>query len=317
MAGESKRTVVVAFTMNLLIAIAKTIVGVLGGSSAMLSEAAHSFADTMNEVFLLTSLRRGERPADATHPFGYGMERFFWSLLAAVGIFVSGAVFSIYQGVTGLMHPEIDSGHVALEFAVLAVAFVAEGASWVVSVRQLRGEARTRRRGFFEHIRRSHDPTVKTVFSEDSAALIGLIFAAVGIAVREQTGNPRWDSVAALAIGVLLAFVAYQLGRDTKELLIGEAADSELRQEIWRELAAAPEVDAIVEILTMQLGPEEVLVAARLDLAEGLDSTAVEEVSARLDHELHARHPEITQVFLDATRASARQRARSRRLAAE
>jgi cation diffusion facilitator family transporter len=309
--AESRRTVVVALLVNLVIAVGKLIVGILGGSSAMLSEAAHSVADTTNEIFLLTSLRRSAQPPDATHPFGYGMERFFWSLLAAVGIFVSGAAFSVYQGVTGLLHPEHGESEVLLSYLVLGASFVAEGISWWTAVHQLRTESRAEGRGFFEHIRRSSDPTVKTVFSEDSAALIGLILAAAGIALHQVTGRSQWDAAAAISIGVLLAYVAFALGRDTKELLIGEAADPELRAHLWRELAAEPEVDAVVEVLTMQLGPDEVLVAARLDLADGLDSDGIERASARIDQALHQRHPEVTQVFLDATRASARERARS------
>lgn len=313
--GNSRRTVLVALGTNLLIAVAKIVAGLLSGSSAMLSEGAHSVADTTNEVFLLTSLHRSARPADATHPFGYGMERFFWSLLAAVGIFVSGAVFSLYQGIGGLLHGEGEQGGVLLSYLVLAGSFVAEGTSWLTAVRQLRAEAKVAGRGLFEHIRRSTDPTVKTVFSEDSAALVGLVFAAAGVALRQVTGENYWDAGAAIAIGLLLAYVAFRLGHDTKELLIGEAADPELRAEIWREIAAVPEVDAVVELLTMQLGPAEVLVAVRLDLADGLDSDGVEGVSARIDTELRRRHPDITQVFLDATRATQHDRDRSQRIA--
>lgn len=304
MAQESERTVVVALGMNALIAVAKIVVGVLSGSSAMLSESAHSVADTGNELFLLASLRRSGRPADDTHPFGYGKERFFWALLAAVGIFVSGAVFSLYQGITGLIHPPQEhGGELLLSYLVLGLSFLAEGASFLTAIKQLAGEAEASGRGFFEHLRRSSDPTVKTVFSEDAAALAGLVLAALGITLRAVTGSARWDAAGALAIGVLLAYVAVTLGRDTKELLIGEAADPQLRAEIEDHLAAMPEVDAVVELLTMQLGPDQMLVAVRLDLAQGLDSDAIETISARIDADLQRRHTQVTQVFLDATRA--------------
>ena len=314
MAEQSKRTVLVALTSNATIAVAKLGVGLLSGSSAMLAEGAHSVADTGNQVFLLTALHRSRKPPDSAHPFGYGMERFFWSLLAAVGIFVTGAVFSLYQGVRGLIHGESGGGSPLLSYLVLFVAFIAEGTSWITAVRQLRREADAGDRGLFEHLRRTSDPTVKTVFSEDAAALIGLVLAAIGIGLHQLTGESAWDSASAIAIGVLLAYVAFRLGHSTKELLIGASADPELRRRLWRELVEMPEVDAVVELLTMQLAPHEVLVAVRLDLASGLDSDEVERVSARIDAELQERHPDISQVFLDATRASAVERRRSQRI---
>lgn len=313
MAGsESKGTVVLALAMNAVIAVAKLAVGVLGGSSAMLAEGAHSVADTVNELFLLTSLRRSARPADAAHPFGYGKERFFWALIAAVGIFVSGSVFSLYQGVTGLFRGGEESGDFLVTYIVLAVSFAAEATSWWKSVTQLRSEAAALHRDFGEHLHRSTDPTVKTVFSEDSAALIGLLLAGAGVGLHQATGSGRWDAAAALAIGLLLAGVAYILGRDSRESLIGEAADPELRQRLWQELMAVDEVDTVVEMLTMQIGSDAVLLAVRLDLVDGLDSAAVEDVSTRMDAEIRERHPEVTQIFLDATRASRRQREATR-----
>jgi cation diffusion facilitator family transporter len=226
---ESTGTVIVALIANLAIAAAKITAGLIGGSSAMLAEGAHSVADTTNQVFLLTSLRLSKKAPDDTHPFGYGKERFFWSLLAAVGIFVSGAVFSIYEGVHGLLSGESEVPGYLLSYAVLLVSFVAEGTSWLKAVRQLRGEARAAGRGLIEHVRLSSDPTVKTVFSEDTAALIGLVLAALGLGLHQLTGQAYWDAGAAIAIGVLLAVVAYLLGRDTKEMLIGEAAPAPLR----------------------------------------------------------------------------------------
>lgn len=315
MAEQSKKTVLVALASNIIIAVAKIGVGVISGSSAMLAEGAHSVADTTNELFLLTALHRSAKPADNAHPFGYGMERFFWSLLAAVGIFVSGAIFSLYQGIEGLLHGESGSASLLLSYVVLGIGFVVEGTSWLTAVRQLRREARSSDRGLVEHLGRSTDPTVKTVFSEDAAALIGLTLAAIGIGLHAATGSSMWDAASAIAIGLLLAYVAFRLGHSTKELLIGAAADPELRQQLWQELAAVPEVDAVVEVLTMQLAPREVLVAARVDLVDGLDSDDVERVSARIDDDLQTRHPEITQVFLDATRASSAERGRSRRIA--
>jgi cation diffusion facilitator family transporter len=301
MASESKRTVIVAFGANISIAVAKLVAGLVSGSSSMLAEAAHSFADTLNQVFLLTSFKAADRPADRVHPFGYGKAQFFWSLLAAVGIFVAGSVFSIYDGV----HTIIGGGEavgIVLPYLVLGISFLAEGTSWLKAVRQLRGEARAESRSFRVHVRASKDPSVKTVLAEDSAALVGLVLAAVGVGLHHATGNAAWDGAAAVAIGLLLAYVAFVLGRDNAELLIGETAEPDLVVDVHDRLLAHDEVTDVVELLTMHLGPASVLVAARIDLTDSLTGAEVEAFSERADRELRDAHPEITQVFLDATR---------------
>jgi cation diffusion facilitator family transporter len=302
MASESKQTVLVALAANLLIAVAKLVGGVVSGSSSMLAEAAHSVADTINQVFLLTSLKVAARPADSTHPFGYGKARFFWSLLAAVGIFVAGAIFSIYEGVHTLLHGG-ESGGILVPYVVLGVAVIAEGSSWLRAVGQLRREAAEIGRPMLRHAWESKDPTVKTVLSEDTAAVLGLLLAAVGIGLHHLTGDAGWDGAAAIAIGVLLAVVAVLLGRDTRDLLIGEAADPELVLDVHRRLSAAAEVTEVVELLTMHLGPDTVLVAARIDLRDELTGREIEDFSSRMDAELAEQWPEIKQVFLDPTRA--------------
>lgn len=303
MASESKQTVLVAFAANLAIAAAKTLAGLASGSSSMLAEAAHSVADTLNQLFLLTSLKVSARPADRDHPFGYGKAQFFWSLIAAVGIFVAGAVFSIYEGVRTLTRGGGESGSLVWSYAVLGVAFAAEGTSWLRAVRQLRGEGRRQGRRFAQHLRASKDPTVKTVLAEDSAALTGLAFAAVGLTMRAVTGNQAWDGWAAIAIGVLLVVVAVVLGKENAGLLIGESAEPALVVDVYDQLCAHPEVTGVVELMTMHLGPEDVLVAVRIDLADDLTAGQVEEFSGRADRELRGAHPQIGQVFLDATRS--------------
>jgi cation diffusion facilitator family transporter len=298
---ESTGTVVVALAANLAIAVAKIAAGLLGGSSAMLAEGAHSVADTTNQVFLLTSLRLSRKAPDDTHPFGYGKERFFWSLLAAIGIFVSGAVFSIYQGVHALLSGESEVAGYLLSYAVLLVSFIAEGTSWLKAVRQLRGQAREAERGMVEHVRLSSDPTVKTVFSEDTAALIGLVLAALGLGLHQLTGQAFWDAGAAIAIGVLLAVVAYLLGRDTKEMLIGEAAPAPLRDGIRAQLADHSEVDRVVDVRTMLMGPEALLVAARLDMNDELGAAQVEDSTDAIAAGLQEKFPQVREVYLDVT----------------
>ncbi len=310
MASESRGTVLLAFSTNLVIAVAKTAAGVLTLSSAMLAEAAHSWADTLNQVFLLTSIRKAKRPPDSVHPFGYGKERFFWTLLAAVGIFVTGAGFSIFQGVHSLLSHEKEPSATEfyLTYAVLGAALVLEGSSLIRALRQVHGEARDLGRGFVDHLRRSNDPTVKAVASEDSAAVVGIALAATGIALHQLTGSAVYDGLASITIGVVLAWVAYALGRDTKDLLIGEAADPELRLDIQHTVAAHPEVEAVLEMLTMQLSPEDVLVAMKVDFADHLESGRIEEVSTEIDNELKAAFPAVQHVYLDATASNRQQR---------
>jgi cation diffusion facilitator family transporter len=307
--GNSRTTVLIALGANLVIAVAKTAAGIITLSSAMLAEAAHSWADTVNQLFLLTSLHKAARPADSVHPFGYGKERFFWTLLAAVGIFVTGAGFSVFQGIRSLITPAAkpDSAEFALTYAVLGVSLLLEGSSLIRALRQVHGEARSRGRGFINHLKRSNDPTVKAVASEDSAAVVGIVLATTGIALHQVTGSSVYDASASITIGVLLAWVAYALGRDTKDLLIGEAADPELRLDIQHTVAKHPEVDAVLELRSMQLSPDEVLVAMKVDFAEGLASDRIEAVSTEIEQELRSAYPTVRHVYLDATAASREQ----------
>src|SRR3954467_13286311 len=183
MASESRKTVLIAAAANLVIAIAKFVAGAISGSAAILAEGAHSVADTANQLFLLVSLHKGKRPADEEHPFGYGKERFFWAFVAAMGIFILGAGFSFLQGITGLISgggEEDATGYIAA-YAVLVVAFVAEGISWLRAFRQTKPEAREQDMGVREHVRESKDPTVKTVLLEDSGALVGILLAFLGV----------------------------------------------------------------------------------------------------------------------------------------
>src|SRR3954447_19359380 len=297
---ETKRTVWYAFFANLAIAVAKAIGGVISGSSAMLAEAAHSLADTTHQVFLRISLSRADRGSDEQHPFGYGQERFFWAFLAAVFIFVAGDLFSIFEGVERLLKPPEESG-IGIPLVVLGVAFVAEGVSFLRAIRQTRAEARERKLPFRRFIRESRDPTAKTVVFEDSAALIGILIAAIGITLDHLLGAHVFDAAASIAIGLLLALVAVTLGRDVKGLLLGEAALPEERERMYEVLSRHEGVDEVMEMRTMALGPNALLVAVRLDLADGLDSDRVEARAAELEAQLREAVPEVQEVFIDPT----------------
>src|SRR3954451_5314198 len=243
---ESTGTVLLAGSANLAIAVAKLVGGLISGSTAMLAEAAHSFADTLNQIFLLTALKRSHKPADVQHPFGYGMERYFWSLLAAVGLFVLGAGFSIYEGVHSLMHPEPVKA-LTVAYVVLGLSFVFEGTSWLRAVVQLRREAGQQRIGLFQHVFTTPDPTVKTVAFEDTAALLGILLAAGGITLHALTGQSAWDGIASILIGVLLFAVAISLGTSSKHDLIGEAMPEADRDGLTRIINETPGVDVVVE----------------------------------------------------------------------
>ncbi|CAL9348457.1 cation diffusion facilitator family transporter [Streptomyces sp. NPDC090994] len=287
----------VALAANLVIAVAKAAGGFVAGSPALLSEAAHSVADSLNEVFLLAALRRSRRPADRRHPFGYGKERYFWSLLAAVGIFVMGGCFSFYQGVEALRTgaEEELSGYVA-GLVVLGVAFLAEGASLLRALHQVR-----RQGGGLS------DPALRTVVAEDGTAVLGVTLAMIGMALHMVTGQVVWEASASLAIGALLVYVAYRLGREARDQLIGEAADPEATGRIRALLEAQPEIDSVEALFTMKTGLDSTLVAARIDLVPGLDSERVEEVAVRIKRSLANTVPEAGQIFLDVTDRLARE----------
>ena len=300
MASESRKTVLVALGANAGIGAVKFAAGLLGGSSAMLAEAAHSVADTTNQVFLLASLSFSEREADEQHPFGYGKERFLWSFMAAIFIFVAGALFSFYQGVHELLEGG-ESGKWGYTYAALVAALVLEGISLIRALRQTRQDAGRERRPVGRYVRTSRDPTTKTVVFEDSAAVTGVVIALLGVGLHQLTGKAVFDAVGAILIGCLLAVVAVGLWRDSRGLLIGEAALPEEREALQHVLDEHRGVDRVIQLLTMALGPSSLLVAARLDLADGMDSDGIESLAAELEAQLREAVPAVRYVFLDPT----------------
>src|SRR6195952_925390 len=297
---ESVGTVLLAGSANLAIAVAKLVGGLISGSTAMLAEAAPSIADTLNQIFLMAALKRSQKPADVRHPFGYGMERYFWSLIAAVGIFVLGAGYSVFEGIKSVLSPE-ELGSLTVSYVVLGFSFLFEGTSWLKAVRQLNREAGEKGRGFFEHLRITPDPTAKTVAFEDTAALVGIVLAAGGITLHHITGQGFWDGLASIAIGLLLVVVAYSLGQQNKRALIGEALPEQDQEAIRRTIVESPGIDSLVELLTMRMSPEEVLVAARVDLDDNASVDELERAAEEVERRLREAHPEVRHVFLDPT----------------
>jgi cation diffusion facilitator family transporter len=297
--GETRRTVIIAGAANVFVGLIKLAAGLLTGSSAMLAEAAHSAADTLNQAFLLTSVHRAQRPADPSHPFGYGQERYFWSLLAAFGIFVAGGGFSIFEGILALGRE--GSGDLLIAYIALALAGIAEGTSLIRAYRQMRGEARRDHIELVEHVQRSPDTTVKAALFEDTAAVIGLVLAAVGLVLRQLTGSGVWDAAASMAIGVLLIVVAVKLGMDNRDLLIGRAAGQDEQRVIREEIEKTPGVDALIELLTMHLGPDDLLVAARVDFSGDISGDETEDLATKIDRQLADRLTVTPHVFIDPT----------------
>jgi cation diffusion facilitator family transporter len=297
--GQSTLTVIVALAANLLIAAMKAVAGLLTGSAAMLAEAAHSVADSTTEGLLLAALRHSERPADRRHPFGYGKVRFFWSLIAAVSIFVTGALFSVYEGVRAIFGRGEDQTLAWVAFLVLALSFVMEGTSWIRAMNQIRRDRDAKNQSLIEYLRTTDDPTVKTVFYEDTAALVGLLLAFAGIGLHLLTGSALWDGLASLLIGSLLGVVAYLLGRTNMRLLIGQQADRRLVQAIYVQLTAKPEVEQVVDLLTMLTGTDKVLLCARVDFATSLSADELERACVRIDNELRREFTELDEIFLE------------------
>jgi cation diffusion facilitator family transporter len=306
MRGE-RLTVWIAIAVNASIALLKGVIGVATGSSATLAEAAHSVADTTNQGLLRVSLTLGERPADEQHPFGYGKERFLWSLIASLFMFTAGAVFSVGRGLYSILAGGgSESGSFWMIYAVLGYALVAESVSWLRALRQTLPEARTRRLGLVAFSRQSTDPTTKAVLYEDSAAVLGVVIAFVGVALHEVTGSSLPDNVAAILVGLLLMAVGVALFRDTKGLVIGEAAPEPERETIRAAIEAHDEVERVVDLRTMYTGPGSLMVAVRLDLRDDLDSATIERLSDDIDRELRRAVGSVRDVFLDPTPSSRR-----------
>lgn len=299
MPGKSGWTVLVAFGADAGVSLAKIGAGFLGGSSVMWAEAGHAVSDTMNQVFLYTALRRSNKGPTRQHPLGFGRERFFWALIAAVGIFVAGAGFSLYEGIRAFTEPNTaDTKTFVLNYAVFGIALVLDGASAVRGYRQTYQEARARGRTIAQHIKLSPEPSVKTVVSEDTVAVIGNVLGLTATALQQVTRQPLWDGVAALMIMSMLIFVAFALAHDNKDLLIGEAVQPEEERQIAGYLEQHSDVKKLSDVFTIRLGAESTLVAARLDFGDDISGLRAKDVCQRVEQDLRDHFPDIERVFL-------------------
>lgn len=283
MQDGSRKAIIAAFFANLGIAVAKFVGFLITRSAGLLAEAGHSVADTGNQALLLFGGKRGRRPADRTHPFGYGPERYFWSFVVALVLFSMGGLFALYEGIQKLWHPhEIDNAVVA--YVILGVSIVLETFSLRTAVKEanhVRGN-----RSWWQFIRKAKSPELPVVLLEDIGAEAGLIMALFGLTMAEVTGQPRWDAVGSIAIGVLLVVIAMILAVEMKGLLIGEAASDDDLAAITSSIEGTPRVNSIIHLRTMHLGPDDLLVAAKIDYDHSLDvpqlAAAIDDTEARL-----------------------------------
>jgi cation diffusion facilitator family transporter len=295
----AKKAVVAALAGNSGVAVAKLIAAVVTGSSAMLAETLHSTADTFNQVFLLLGLRLGRRPSDEQHPFGFGRERYFWAFIVAVSIFLLGAVFSIKEGISKISHPH-PIQHVVYSYGALAIAFLFESYALRIAWKEFQHWRKRNPGSLFLCLRESKSPTILVVLFEDSAALTGILAAATGITLTVVTGNPVWDGIASLVIGGILALAAIFIGWRTRGLLIGEAATPADRRRIREAVESMEEVGALMEVLTLHLGPEDILVNLNVNFRDGLDTDRLEEVVDEIEVRIRTAVPAAKRIFIEA-----------------
>jgi len=296
MITSSHKVIYAALAGNCLIAISKVIAAVMTGSSAMLSEAVHSIADTGNEILLLYGLRRAKMPADNQFPFGHGKEIYFWSFVVAMVLFAGGAGLSMYKGIAHLISPvSVKNSYVS--YGVIGLAIIFEGISRYIALTEF-----NKSKGEWSYIRAIHrgkDPSIFIVLMEDSAAIIGLVVAFLGILVSDLTGSPVYDAAAAVIIGLILAGTALLLAYETKSLLIGESANKEVVQGI-REIAYSyKEIKQVNEILTLHMGPDFILVNISVDFVDPIFATAVEVTVAGLDTAIKRAYPHVRRIFIE------------------
>lgn len=296
-ATESTKTVAVAFGANLVVAMAKTVAGVVSGSASMAAEAAHSWADTGNQAFLMIANRRGSRTADRERPLGYGREVYVWSLLAAVGLFVVGGTVSVWRGVNELLDDRAADENYVVAYAALAIALVMESISWAQAVRQLRSAARSLDREVLEYAMQTSDPTVRAVFAEDSAALIGIVLALGGIGLHQLTGVAAWDAAGSILVGLLLGVVAVLLIDRNRRFLTGQPGEPWLRDAVVARIVEQPEVASVRFIRLEFVGPQQLFVVASVDLEGDQVESRVAHTLRELERRLEA-NPHLVDVVL-------------------
>lgn len=302
MATGSKKVIYAALVGNALIALTKFIAAAITGSAAMMAEGVHSVVDTGNQVLLLLGLSRANRPADEQHPFGYGKEIYFWSFVVAILLFSLGSGISIYEGVHRLLKPE-PLNYVYVNYVVLAFALIFEGAAFSFALREFNRSRGSM--GVIEAVKRGKDPNLFVVLFEDSAAMLGLLVAALGVFLGHMTGNPVFDGGASIVIGVILAVTAIWLAIETKGLLIGEGARRAVVQGIRKRVAASPIAAGVNEVLTLHMGPDYVLANISIVFRRDASAEEIQREIAVLDAQIKSEFDEVKRVFIEGEAAKA------------
>jgi cation diffusion facilitator family transporter len=293
----SIKVIFAALIGNLLVSLTKFTAAFITGSSAMLSEGIHSVVDTGNQILLLYGIKRSKQPADENFPFGYGKEVYFWSFIVAILIFAVGSGLSIYEGIHQLTDPRPIS-NVYVNYIVLGLAIAFEAAVWWIALKEFNKERG--RKGIVEAIRKQKNPSTFVVFLEDSAALLGLTAALIGIMISHTTGNTLYDGIASVIIGLILAMIAAFLAYETKGLLIGERANLHIIRNIKTLVSAHESVDHVNEVLTLHMGPEFILVNISVDFKDDLKSGDLEVAIVELDKMIKEQHDVIKRIFIEA-----------------
>lgn len=302
MSGSSKKVILAALVGNSLVAMTKFVAAAMTGSSAMLSEGIHSVVDTGNQVLLLYGMQQAKKPADELFPFGHGKEIYFWSFVVAILVFSLGAGISFYEGVMHLLHPSTPVKPF-INYIVLSLAILFEGAAWVFAFKTFTHDKG--KLGYIEAVKRGKDPSTFVVLFEDSAAMLGLIIAFLGVWLTQLTGIVYFDGLASILIGLLLAATAIWLAFETKGLLIGESANRWIVEGVRELVSSVGSVDRVNEVLTMHMGPEFILVNVSVDFRDDLPAGEVEKIVAGLDCEIKANYGKVKRVFIEARSAIA------------
>ncbi len=298
--SESMVTVIIAFAMNILVAVAKTVAAAITGSASMVAESAHSWADAGNEVFLLIAERRGGLGRDRAHPFGHGRETYIWSMFAAFGLFAVGAAVSVMHGITSLSHPEPDADYV-VGYLVLAISAVLEATSFIQSIRQARAGGRRISMHPLRFVSRTSNTTLRAVFAEDAAALVGLAIAATGMALHEITGSAVYDAVGSILVGLLLGVIAIFLIKRNGEFLLGQRALPATRQAILHQLLAHPDIDRVTYLHVEYVGPAQYYLVAAIDIRGDLREHDVAVLLRRIEAEIEEQDAIVEAVLTLST----------------
>jgi len=296
-ASSSKKVIYAAFAGNFLIALTKFVAAFFTGSSSMISEGIHSVVDTTNQLLLLYGLKKAQKPADNNFPFGYGMELYFWSFVVAMLIFAIGSGVSIYEGIRHILHPK-EMANISLNYFILGLAMLFEGFSWMVALKEF--NLSKGKKNVLKAVHDSKDPAVFVVLFEDSAALLGLVIAFVGVLLTDITGNNIYDGIASVVIGVLLGVTASWLAFETKGLLIGESADREVVERIKEIVNDFDVVERVNKVLTMHFGPENVLLNLSVDFVDERTVGELEKAIEDIDKAIKSFLPEIDRIYIEA-----------------